>query len=311
MTPLVPSQFPRSDLATKVATATVQVVFAYRNSPTDWAFQLLPLHGDLPEAFRRRAQSAAEDLRDGRTGRAYDPEWDLKSVEFMYLSNQPQAGGNFFPQLSSFSNLPAFRERRRIRQPNAWVVIAQLDDGTIAYFGSRITRASVLERTSKALRVVYRDDAFDALDETVITFGAGFDWIVWQDIMIVLNATNFHSMFRDIPALVAKVDQHLQAITQHVGIDNLGALGDRIKTNPAMMVKLQRIIERSDMHTRPPAVLRQYAEDYSIAVDWNGDRMVFDGSVEKQWNVLRLLDEARTLGPVTGKHWDTSSKTEV
>jgi hypothetical protein len=39
--------------------------------------------------------------------------------------------------------------------------------------------------------------------------------------------------------------------------------------------------------------------------------MVFDGSVEKQWNILRLLDEARTLGPVTGKHWDTSSKTEV
>ncbi len=39
--------------------------------------------------------------------------------------------------------------------------------------------------------------------------------------------------------------------------------------------------------------------------------MVFNGSVEKQWNILRLLDEAHTLGPVTGKHWDTSTKTEV
>ena len=65
------------------------------------------------------------------------------------------------------------------------------------------------------------------------------------------------------------------------------------------------------MHTRPPEVLRNYGQEYGIAVDWNGDRMVFDGSVEKQWNILRLLDEARTLGPVTGKHWETSSKVEV
>ncbi len=75
-----------------------------------------------------------------------------------------------------------------------------------------------------------------------------------------------------------------------------------------MMVKLQGIIDRADMHTRSPDVLRKYADDYSIAIDWNGDRMIFDGSVEKQWNILRLLDEARTLGPVTGKHWDTSAR---
>jgi hypothetical protein len=39
--------------------------------------------------------------------------------------------------------------------------------------------------------------------------------------------------------------------------------------------------------------------------------MVFDGSMERQWNILRLLDEAHTLGPVTGKHWDSASKVEV
>jgi hypothetical protein len=78
-----------------------------------------------------------------------------------------------------------------------------------------------------------------------------------------------------------------------------------------MMVKLQRIIERADMHTRPPDQLRTYGRDYGIEVDWSGNRMVFDGSVEKQWNILRLLDEARTLGPVTGKHWETSSKVDV
>ncbi len=78
-----------------------------------------------------------------------------------------------------------------------------------------------------------------------------------------------------------------------------------------MVVKLQRIIERADMHTRPPDVLRANGREYGIDVEWSRDRMVFDGSVEKQWKILRLLDEARTLGPVTGEHWDTSSKVEV
>jgi hypothetical protein len=127
----------------------------------------------------------------------------------------------------------------------------------------------------------------------------------------VLNKKNFHAMFRDIPALVAKVEEHVAAIRTHIEIDNADEFVARIKAYPSMMVKLQRIIERADMHTRPPDQLRNYGQEYGIAVDWNGDRMVFDGSVEKQWNILRLLDEARTLGPVTGKHWETPTKVEV
>ena len=190
-------------------------------------------------------------------------------------------------------------------------MIAQLDDESIAYFGSRISAKSVLACDSRVLRVVYAGDAFDTLDDTVVTFGSSFDWIAWQGAMIVLDSGDCEQMFRDIPALQAAVDRNLALVTAHVGIDDLEGFRTRIKSNPAMMVKLQNIIDRADMHTRPPAVRKRYAVDYNIAVDWNGDKLVFDGSIEKQWNILRLLHEARTLGPVTGKHWDTSSKVQV
>jgi hypothetical protein len=309
--PLKPEDFPRDYLATQLATATVQVVFAYRNTAIDWDLLRLPLHGELQENFRNRAEAEAVWLRDDLIPRSYDPQWALADEEFFYLSNDPPVGGNLFSGLASFATLHDFKEKRRIRQPNAWVVIAQLDDGTLAYLGARITAKSVLDRNSLILRIVYRDDAFDTLDDTVITFGEGFDWIAWQGVMLVLNVGNFHAMFRDIPALVAQVDANITAVTEYVGIDNLDAFRARVKSFPGMMVKLQGIIDRADMHTRPPDVLRKYAAEYSIAVDWNEDNMVFDGSVEKQWNILRLLDEARTLGPVTGKHWDTSSKIQV
>jgi hypothetical protein len=311
MPPLKAQDFPRDDLVTETKTATVQVAFGYRRTPTDWEFRRLPLHGGLQEDFRKQTEDAATDLAHNRTGRSYDPQWELQPHEFFYVSNVPPVGGNFFAQLSGFAALRDYEDRRRIRRPNALVVIAQLPDGTLAYFGKRITASAVLDRSSKMLRLVYHEQAFDTLDDTVVTFGSGFDWLVWQDVMIVLNATNFRMMFRDIPALMAQVDAHLTIITQHVGIKNLDAFADRIKSMPGMMVKLQGIIERADMHTRPAPELRQYAVDYSIHVEWDGDEMVFDDSVEHQWNILRLLDEARTLGPVTGKHWDTSSKVEV
>jgi Kiwa KwaB-like protein len=306
-----PHAFPRDDLAKALATATVQVVFAYRRSATQWDLARLPLHGGLQEAFRARAEAAAVELRDERTGRAYDPQWHLDTGEFFHVSNQPPIGGDLFAKLASFATAQQFKDRRRLRQPNAWIVVAQLDDGSIAHLGARITAKAVLDRNSKILRVVYREDGFDALDDTVITFGEGFDWIAWQNVMIVLNATNFHAMFRDIPALVAQVDANIASVTQHVAIENLDELRARIKSFPGMMVKLQGIVDRADMHTRPPDVLRNYAAEYDIDIDWDGDSMIFDGSVERQWNILRLLDEARTLGPVTGKHWDTSSKTQV
>jgi hypothetical protein len=311
MAPIKPDEFPREQLVEKLKNVSVQLVFAYRDSPTEWEFRRARLHADLPDTFRSAARDQAVNLRDDRVGRAYDPEWELRRDEFLYLDNQPPAGGNFFTELPNFAQFEEFQEKKRIRQPKAWVLIAQLSDKTLAYFGARIVPSRILRRNSRELRLVYRDTAFDTLDDTVISLETSFDWIAWQGVMIVLDAKGFHAVFRDIPALIKKVDQHLGTVTQHVGIDNLSEFSQRIKDTPAMMVKLARIIERADMHTRPPEVLRRYGEEYGIEIEWSGDRMVFEGSVERQWNILRLLDEARTLGPVTGKHWETSTKVEV
>lgn len=311
MTTLDPTKFPRKKLAKLLADATVQVAFGYRNSATDWDFQRLPLHGGLQAEFQEWVEDTAIHLRDDLTGRAYDPSWQLQPDEFFYVGNDPPVGGDFFPQLGKFAQLPAYKERKKIRQPNAWVVIAQLSDGTLAFFGSRITAKSILACDSRILRIVYSDEAFDSLDSTVVTFGSNFDWIAWQKAMIILDQKDFEQMFRDIPALQAKVDSNLGMIVEHIKVANLAEFSARIKSNPTMMVKLQSIIDRADMHTRSPTELKKYAKEYSIPVDWKGDKLVFDGSLEKQWSILRLLDEARTLGPVTGKHWDTSGKTQV
>ena len=203
----------------------------------------------LPEHFRQHAERAAIDLRDNRAGRPYDPEWALTKDQFFYAElGTPPPGGNFFPRLQSFNSLRWFGQGRRVG-PKLYVVIAQLDDDSIAYFGSRITARNVLER-GRTIRAIFNGEVFDEVDDTIVTFRDDFDWIVWQDTLIVLDATNFHAIFRDLPALTAKVDANLATIRQSFPISNLSEFADRIKGNPAMVVKLAAIIERGNMHTR-------------------------------------------------------------
>lgn len=308
-----PAEFPTAELVDRLESATVSVILGFKETgPQDWAFQRVKLHSDLPSEFRTRAVASAVDLRDNRASRAYDPEWELTLGEYFYLSNAPPIGGNFFQRAGAISDMSGFKPSRRPRKPQVWLVAAQLDDNSIAFLGSKIAPSAVLDRTGKVLRLVSSGDTFDALDETVITFGTDIDWIAWRETMIILDAKGFHAVFRDIPALIAQVDSHLAAVVQHIGIDKLDEFSERIKRWPAMAVKLSRIVARADMHTRPPAVLRRYGEEYKIEVDWNEQGwMMFDGSIKKQWNILRLLDEAHTLGPVTGKKWESSTKTEV
>src|SRR5882757_7390905 len=133
--------FPLGDLKANLAEAAVQVVFAYKETPTEWKMRLLGLHDDLPEAFRQKAEEQVARLDELYVGRGYDPEWDLREREYFLLDNEPPVGGDFFPQLTEFASLPAYEDRRRQRRPNAWLVVAQLPDETIAYLGARITPA--------------------------------------------------------------------------------------------------------------------------------------------------------------------------
>jgi hypothetical protein len=306
-----PDEFPRADLVDKMATAAVQVAFGYRDSAVDYDFRRLQMLDPLPEHFREHSEHAAIDLRNNRAGRPYDPEWVLTEDQFSYSElGTPPPGGNFFPRLQNFTNLRWFGQGRRVG-PKLYVVIAQLDDDSIAYFGCRITGRNVLER-GRMIRAIFNGEVFDEVDDTIITFRDKFDWIAWKDTLIILNAANFHAIFRDLPALTAKVDRNLATITASFPIANIDEFADRIKGNAAMVVKLAGIIDRGNMHTRPLAELRQYASDYNINVSWTNDgQAVFDGDVAKQWNLLRLLDEGNTLGPVTRTKYETSGKSAI
>ncbi len=182
-----------------------------------------------------------------------------------------------------------------------------------AFFGRRMAQLKVLGRRSKLLKLTWDGEVFHELRQSVATFAPEFDWIVWKNVdgtMHVLDSKAFHAEFRDIAALRQAVADHVTTIRASVDIENADELIERCRQLVPMASKLRHAVEHGIVGS-PVPVLKQYAQQRRIDVQWHGDALVYENTIEKQWNILKLLDEDRTEGPVSGRTYESSAKRQV
>lgn len=292
--------------------AEIQLAFAWKDAATQWTCAQVPILQDVATQFREIATRPAEDLLQNRAEVAYNPEWPLTSAQFFAISN-PRAslavGGDLFPQLDNFAQLPAYGSLRRQSNPNVYVVLAQLGDESLAMFGRRITARSLIGR--KRIKFLWDNETLSSLEGPVITFDSYFDWIEWRETLLVLNGANFHLTFRDVAALRAAVQAHVDEIGTRVEIQNADALVERCRAMPSMAAKLDSVVQQRHFE-KPIADLKSYSTRYpGLGVEWDGDALVFDASIEKQFAILKLLDEAGYTGDLSGEQFEAAGKRRI
>jgi hypothetical protein len=135
--------------------------------------------------------------------------------------------------------------------------------------------------------------------------------VLWRGVLYVIDSGAFHADFRDNAAVLNAVETHVAAVQTHVAIQNAGLLRERCRANVAMASKLARIAASGLQLTSSIDELKAYAAQYDISVQWDGDELVFDGSLEGQWSIFKLLDEDRTEGPVSHRHYESPQKRTV
>lgn len=304
----------QAELCDLLASAGFGTVFCWRLSPGQWRVEKLAMVGDLPADFGEAATSAARDLHDNRSGSAYNVEGVLADNEFAALDNprsgasEPPVGGNLFPQLDDFGAAPIYgHPRRRKAAPNLYVVIAQLPNGEQAKFGSRVGARNVLAG-GRGIRTLFDEGTFAKLDGTIVSFEREFDWIEWRGVILILNNTSFHITFRDIAEMERAVEAHIDAISERVNILGKDVLIERCRRSPAMMTKLQKVIDQK-LYDKPIEQLQAYSQQYpGLGVVWQGDELIYDGALDRQWSILRLFDEAGFTGGLSGEQFLSKSK---
>jgi hypothetical protein len=294
--------------------AAIHLCFAWRVEPDVWHAERVPILDSLTAGLRRVAKNAAADLHDNRAELAYDPEYPLNETQFFAIPNPrtvgqaTPVGGDLFPQLGNFGQLPSYADTRRRTSPNLYVIVAQAPDGALAMFGRRVKPSSLL-KSSRLLRTLFKNGTLDLIDEgPVLALEPFIDWIEWHSTALVLDAGGFHSAFRTIEALRIAVAGHVATLGTRLAIDNLDQFVERCQKTPSMASKLASVIEQKH-YEKPIDVLREYSDRFpELGVEWNGNALVFDGSLEKQWSILRLLDEAGFTGELSGEKFEAPAK---
>jgi hypothetical protein len=290
------------------ASARTHLTLAWRTSGPEYRVELVELENDVSKVFLGNARQVAHQLAEG-SRIDYDPEWPLKEHEYFQLGHDELPNTDLFDQLSDFQNLTTFKKKRLVK-PRLYVVAIQSNKRTVL-FGRRMAYLQVLKQSPSVFAAVWDGSTFNALEDSVATFAKLFDWIASEDSLFVLDAGGFHAEFRDTAALKAAVADHVAAIAEKVGIVNADQMVARCQSSVPMASKLKRVAERGLHLTATPAEMKDYAVKFGITVTWDGDSLVFDGSLEGQWSILKLLDEDRTEGPVTHRHYESAAKREI
>jgi hypothetical protein len=304
------TQDPRQQLLDAMPSdeAKTHLILGWRTDPPRYKIELVDLEQSVSATFLGYARKVAEQLTE-REVLPYDPEWPLREHEYFELDDDELPGGNLFSDVLDFHNLNAFK-RKRLTKPKLYIVAVQTPNGS-AFFGKRMAYLKVLAKSAGVYTAVWDGSSFNELTDSVATFSTQFDWVFWDGILYVLNSTSFHAEFRDVAALKDAVAAHVQSIGEHLTIHGADAMTLRCQTSVPMASKLRRVAERGLHLTSNSTQLRDYAEKYKIAVKWDKDDLVFDGSLEGQWAILKLLDEDRTEGPLSHRHYESADKREV
>jgi len=304
-----PDEDRRADLLATVndANATTHLVLGWRGDGAGYRLQLGELETSVASDFLDFARGAAANLQSERTAVPYDPDWQLQPHEFFELVDD-LPGGSLFEELNGFLNLSQFK-RKQLTKPQFYVVAVQGAD-RLAFFGRRMANLHVLKKKKGVLPAIWDGSTFNDLDQSVATFASTFHWIKFEDRLYVLDRAGFHAQFRDVPQLLKAAQDNVDIITSKLPIKGADLLVERCQSNPQMASKLARVAE-DGLWQEGQDALKDYANEFDLEVDWDGQALVFDGTIERQWTILKLLDEDRTEGPVSGRHYESSSKRQV
>jgi hypothetical protein len=222
-------------------------------------------------------------------------------------------------RLQKPGNLPPLRKDALDVVPAFYVLIWRTGSPTrTVLLGRRLARQSVATHRKGLAAVFGGDDAtLKKFDDQLIMFDEDVDWILVEDDLFVFQPTRFEDAFVSSAALRAAVARYARTVSAKVPITNLDDFQKRCEDVPSMQLRLARIAESPTFLAWKPSIakLQAYSKKYGTrskpVVDFVGGKMVFDGSLERQWNILKLLDQAFFTGELTSTKFEATGKHTV
>lgn len=163
--------------------------------------------------------------------------------------------------------------------------------------------------------MMFDKGTYDRVKQKIFLFDDGVDCFSWNGYLFIKGVPAFQRIFGYFDALIQKAEQTIRSVVTRVSISNINNFTNACKTNPRMLAKLAQIAEKSYLKrvtmTDIKSVIADFGVDVKIIKERGIEKLVFEGSPAKRWNILKLLDDDYLNSMMTKLTYESNSKTQV
>jgi hypothetical protein len=278
--------------------------------------QRLTIGDTVSETFLKVCQSIAENDSEFDFIK-YEPGYRPDDDEICYLPlSESDSVKQTIDSVSRFDDAELFEEKDEIIDNLKFYGLIVDDDRgkQQAIFFREFTEKDELTRCGW-IPLIFERDTYNRVERKIFLFDDGIDCFAWDGYLFILSIQAFQRIFGYFEALKRKADQTLSVVVTSLPISNFNDFTNACKADLRMLAKLAQIEKKPYLQSLTMAKIKEiivtFNIDVKIVVEGGKEKLVFEGSPSKRWNILKLLDDDYLDSNLTTLKYASNSKRQV
>jgi len=294
---------------------TITVVLA-AEPDNELLIQRLNLTEELSWEFLSAARDSTPSVGREVRLRPYEAGYKPDADEIVYVDlRQNETISEQIQPFSQVQRAELFHEEEKVIDSlRFYAVVVSPSARRRAVFLRNYSPKKELTRRA-GFAALLRRGSYDKVESKIFLFDSETDCFAWDGYLFIHNVGAFQRIFGYLDELKAKANATIDAVLAQIPITNHEQFRATCTGQLQMMSKLAQIAGKPYIARVTIADIRRTIQAFHLdvqIVQENGhEKLLFEGSLEKRWLILKLLDDDYLGSIMTNEKYEVNSKSAV
>lgn len=278
--------------------------------------QRLNLREDLAAEFLSAARDSVPPANQEVRLRPYEAGYKPDADEITYIDLSQNAA--IAAQITEFSQVQQaelFHEDDEVIDSlRFYAIVVSPSARRRAVFFRAYSRKKELTRRAGFAALLSRG-SYNKVESKIFLFDHDTDCFAWDGYLFIHNVGSFQRIFGYFEELRARANATVDVVLAQIPVSNAEAFRTNCTGQLQMMSKLAQIARKPYLARVTMRDMRRAIDDFHLdvqIVQENGqEKLLFEGSLEKRWLILKLLDDNYLGSTMTHEKYEVNSKSAL
>jgi hypothetical protein len=282
----------------------------------DVVIQRLNLRQDLAAEFLSAAKDSVPPANQEIRLRPYEAGYKPDPDEISYVDlSQNAAMAAQILEFSQVQQAELFHEADEIIDSLRFyaIVVSPSARRRAVFFRTYSPKKELTRRAGFA--ALLSRGSYDKVESKIFLFDHDTDCFAWDGYLFIHSVGAFQRIFGYFEELRARANATVDTVLAQIPVSNAEAFRTTCTGQQQMMSKLAQIARKPYLGRVTMLDIRRTIDDFRLdvqIVQENGqDKLLFEGSLEKRWLILKLLDDDYLGSTMTHEKYEVNSKSAV